>query len=189
VLGRKIIAIAASTGGVDALAQIVPHFPVTIPPVVLLVHMAPGFTKIYATKLNSMYKILAKEAQSGDCLLQGQILVAPAGKHMKVVERRGTLSVDCFIGDKINHVMPSADVLFESLSILPRINSVGVILTGIGADGAKGLKMMRDNGAKTIGQNKETSTIYGMPKVAMDIGAVEYQLPLNQIASKILSLV
>jgi len=194
ILTRKLIAIGASAGGVEALSKIVPHFPANFPPVVMVVHMPQGFTKMLATRLSSLQGtcVKIKEAISGDSLLQGQVLIAPAGKHMRLIEQSGgKLSVECFMGEKVQGVMPSADVLFESVANLSRVtraNAIGVILTGLGADGAKGLKMMRDNGARTIGQNKETSAIYGMPKVAMDIGAVEYQLPLNQIVGKILSL-
>jgi len=186
---RKIIAIAASTGGVEALEQLISRFPMSIPPVVLVLHMPPGFTKMFAARLNGKFDISVKEAQSGDYLAQGQILVAPAGKHMQLVNRLGKLAVDCFMGDKINSVIPSADVLFESVANLQRQDAVGVILTGLGSDGAKGLLMMKNHGAPTIGQNKETSAIYGMPKVAKELGAVQYELPLNKIADKILSLV
>jgi len=186
---RKIIAIAASTGGVEALEQLISSFPATIPPVVLVLHMPPGFTKMFAARLNGKFAVSVKEAQSGDYLELGQILVAPAGKHMQIVSRMGKLAVDCFLGEKINSVMPSADVLFESVADLQRQNAVGVILTGLGGDGAKGLLKMKNQGAPTIGQNKETSAIYGMPKVAKEMGAVQYELPLNRIAEKILSLV
>ena len=186
---RKIIAIAASTGGVDALAKILPQLPASTPPIALVLHMMPGFSKMLAAQFDGMYKISVKEARQDDCLLPGQMIIAPAGRHMQLVDRQGKFFVDFFSGVKVNDVIPSADVLFESVAKIPQISAVGVILTGIGSDGAKGLKMMRDSGARTIGQNKETSTIYGMPKVAMEMGAVEFQLPLNQIADKILSLI
>ena len=188
-VARKLIAIAASTGGVDALENVIQHLPTTIPPVLLVIHMPQGFTKMFATRLNRNYRVSVAEAKTGDFLQQGQVLIAPAGKHMQLLDNNGKLSVNCFLGEKVHSVIPSADVLFESIANIPRLNAVGVILTGMGADGAMGLKMMRDNGARTIGQDKASSAIYGMPKVAMDIGAVEFQLPLNQIVNKILSLV
>ena len=185
---QRVIAIAASTGGMEALMQIIPQFPVTIPPIVLVLHIAAGFTKMIAARFDSECKISVKEAQAGDRLMPGQMLIAPAGKHMRLFDHHVRLSVDCFVGEKINNAIPSADVLFESVANISRIKAVGVILTGMGADGAKGLKAMRKNGARTIGQDKETCTIYGMSKVAMNMGAVEYQLPLNKIASMISSL-
>ncbi|MCL2851440.1 MAG: CheB methylesterase domain-containing protein [Defluviitaleaceae bacterium] len=186
---RKVIAIGASTGGVEALGQVLSGFPTTIPPVVLVIHMPPGFTKLFATRFNEKFKISVKEAQSGDYLTNGQVLVAPAGKHMKVVIRNSRLAVECYVGEKVQYVIPSADVLFESVANVLREKAVGVIMTGMGADGARGLLMMREHGAATIGQNRETCAIYGMPKVAREMGAVDHEVPLNQIADRILSLV
>jgi len=186
---NKVIAIGASTGGVEALETILSLLPARIPPVVLVIHMPVGFTKLFAARLDGLLRMSVKEAQSGDVLTQGQILIAPAGKHMKVVNRNGRLTVDCFVGPKVQFVIPAADVLFESVAEHVKKNAIGVILTGMGADGARGLLAMREQGAKTIGQDKATSIIYGMPKVAMDMGAVEHQLPLSKIADKIMSLV
>ncbi|MCL2398178.1 MAG: CheB methylesterase domain-containing protein [Defluviitaleaceae bacterium] len=186
---RKVIAIGASTGGVEALEQVLTKFPTTVPPIVLVIHMPPGFTKLFAARLNKSLKIAVKEAQQEDYLLPGQVLVAPAGKHMKIVNLNGKLAVDCFLGEKVHHVIPSVDVLFESVAKNLQKDAIGVLLTGMGADGARGLLTMRNNGAATIGQDKETSAIYGMPKVAKELGAVDYELPLDQIGNKILSLV
>ncbi|MCL2840665.1 MAG: CheB methylesterase domain-containing protein [Defluviitaleaceae bacterium] len=183
---QKVIAIGASTGGVDALEKVLMRLPVSIPPIVIAIHMAVGMTKLFSDRLDDLLRVNVKEAQTGDILTQGQVLIAPAGKHMKVVSRMGKLVVECFSGLKINHVIPSIDVLFESIAPLKGKNAVGVILTGIGADGAKGLLTMRTQGATTIGQDEKTSVVYGMPKVAMEIGAVQHQLPINMIADKIL---
>jgi len=185
---RKIIAIGASTGGVGALDEVLSRFPANIPPVLIVQHMPAGITKLFASRLNVAYKFDVKEAESGDALQNNRVLIAPAGKHMKLISKGGKLAVECFVGPKVQYVIPSADVLFESLAELAGKQSIGVILTGMGADGAAGLKKMRDAGAATIGQDKATSTIYGMPKVAFDIGAVQHQLPLNAIADKILRL-
>ena len=186
---QKIIAIAASTGGVEALTHVLSCLPPTVPPVLIVQHMPVGFTNLFAARLDKKLPLSVKEAQTGDILIRGQVLVAPAGKHMKVVNHLGKLSVECFLGPKVQSVIPSADVLFESVANIIRKNAIGVILTGMGADGADGLMMMKQQGAKTVGQDRESSTIYGMPKMAYDRGAIDYQLPLNQIANKIMSLV
>ena len=182
------IAIASSTGGVEVLEQIIPRFPLNIPPVLLVQHMPPGLTKTFAARLNRKYEISIKEAQSGDSLQYGQILIAPGGQHMKLVSKMNKLAVECFVGPKLHGVIPSAELLFESVANVLGRNAIGVILTGMGADGAKGLLMMRTNGARTIGQDKETSLVYGMPKVAKSLGAVEFELPLGKIVDKVISL-
>ena len=185
---NKIIAIGASTGGVEALTQVLSGFPVEIPPVLLVIHMPPGFTKLFAQSLNDKLAISIKEAQSGDYLIPGQVLIAPAGKHMKLVRLNGRLAVECYLGERVSFVIPSADVLFESVANIVKQDAIGVIMTGLGADGASGLLKMYNSGAVTIGQNKETCIIYGMPKVAKELGAVKHEVPLNRIAPTILSL-
>jgi two-component system chemotaxis response regulator CheB len=186
---KKVIAIASSTGGTNALEQILQKLPPDAPPVVVVQHMPSGFTKLFADRLNAVYSINIKEAQTGDYLKQGQVLLAPADRHMKIVRQQSLLAVDCYVGIKIHGVMPAADVLFESVAELVKANAIGVILTGMGADGARGLMLMHLAGAKTIGQDKSTCVVYGMPKVAKDLGAVDYELPIGQIADKILALV
>ena len=185
---KKVIAIGASTGGVEALMEVLSSLKPPIPPIVLVLHMPVGFTKLFASQLNRKIEMDVKEAQTGDFLINGQVLVAPAGKHMKVVGFRDNLKVECFAGEKVQHVIPSADVLFDSVADVVKQDAIGVILTGMGSDGARGLLNMRKSGAQTIGQNKESCTIYGMPKVAKEMGAVMYELPLNHISQKILSL-
>jgi two-component system chemotaxis response regulator CheB len=187
--GKKIIAIASSTGGTDALEKIIGRLPLDVPPILVVQHMPSGFTKMFATRLNGIYKIHIKEAQTGDFLLQGQLLLAPAGNHMKLVSQQGRLAVDCFLGTKMHGVMPAADVLFESVAEICRANAVGVVLTGMGADGARGLLLMHNNGARTIIQDQDTCVVYGMPKVAKDLGAADFELPITAIADKILALV
>ena len=186
---EKIIAIGASTGGVEALAQVLGRFSANVPPIVLTIHMPHGITRIYANQLDDTLNLSAKEAEAGDYLKPGQVLVAPSGKHMTVVKRGGRWAVDCFVGEKVQYAIPSVDVLFESVAREVKQNAVGVLLTGIGADGARGLLQMRQSGAVTIGQNEETCVVYGMPKVAKEMDAVCHELPLEEIAHKILSLV
>jgi two-component system chemotaxis response regulator CheB len=173
---------------VDALEQVFCHLPTHLPPIVVVQHMPVGFTKIFAARLNAKYEITVKEAKTGDVLQRGEAMIAPSGQHIRLLNSIGKLVVECFPGERIHGVIPAADVLFESAANILRNQVLGVILTGMGADGAAGLKMMRDYGAHTIGQDKETSTIYGMPKVAMEMGAVEFQLPLHQIAEKMIAL-
>jgi len=189
LLGQKIIAIGASTGGVDALEKILVWFQLPMPPILIAIHMPAGMTRLFANRLDEIVKMDVKEAENGDIVKPDHVYIAPAGKHMKVVNRLNKLTLECFAGAKVNHVIPSADVLFESLASLAKKSAVGVILTGIGADGAKGLMEMRNQGAATIGQDEKTSVVYGMPKVAMEMGAVQHQLPLNMIADKILSFI
>jgi len=184
----KLIAIAASTGGVEALEQITAALPVNIPPTLFLIHMPAPLTNVFALRLNMMFSGTVAEAKTGDVLQSGNILVAPGGKHTQLVNNLGKLSVNCFAGERVNFVIPSADVLFESIATVYPNNTLGVILTGIGNDGAAGLKLMRDKGARTIGQDEASSIVYGMPKVAYNQGAVEFQLPLDLIARKIVEI-
>ena len=187
-ISSKIVAVGASTGGIEALEQVFSRLPGVIPPILLVVHLPKGFTKLYAARLAASYNYIFKEAQTGDEVVGGQVLIAPAGKHMKVKSEFGKLVVECFEGEKVQYVIPSADVLFESVAKVLGSKSVGVILTGMGADGARGLKKMRECGAATIGQDRETCIVYGMPKVANEMGAVEHVLPIYSVAEKIISL-
>ena len=184
----KIVAVGASTGGIEALEQVFSRLPNSIPPILLVVHLPIGFTRLYTARLTSTYRYNFKEAKKGDEVLGGQVLIAPAGKHMVVKSELGKLIVDCYDGEKVQYVIPSADVLFESVAKVAGSKAVGVILTGMGADGARGLKKMREHGASTIGQDRETCVVYGMPKVANEMGAVEHVVPIYQMAEKIINL-
>lgn len=187
--GQKLIVIGSSTGGVAALTEVLSSIGRRFPPILIVQHMPPHFTRLFAERLSADLKIFIKEARKGDPVMPGRVLIAPGGQHMRLVQSGSRLAVDCFVGEKVHHVMPSADVLFESVADIIGQAAIGVILTGIGADGARGLLKMRECGARTIGQDKETSEIYGMPKAAYEIGAVEYVLPLERIAGKIMSLI
>ena len=185
-INQKIVVVAASTGGTEAIESILKKLPADIPPILIVQHMPSGFTNFFANRLNNMYPMEIREAEDGDYLQKGLVLIAPAGKHMSLVTNGIKLMVKCFIGQKIHGVMPAADVLFESVASLMRRNAIGVILTGMGADGARGLMLMHNNGAKTIGQDKKTCVVYGMPKVAFDLGALDVQVPLDRIAETIM---
>jgi two-component system chemotaxis response regulator CheB len=185
-----VVAIGASTGGTEATAQILQALDIDIPGIVIVQHMPPGFTKMYADRLNDQCRITVKEAKSGDIIVPGQALIAPGGEeHMKVIKSGSKYQVVCQKAPKVNGHCPSVDVLFDSVAKVIGNKAVGVILTGMGADGSKGLLAMRNNGARTIGQDEASCVVYGMPKVAYNIGAVQYQEKLTNIASKIYTLV
>lgn len=184
----RIVAIGASTGGTEAIYEVVRRFKRDIPGVVIVQHMPPGFTKMYADRLNNQCEVAVKEAQTGDRVLPGQVLIAPGDRHMRLVKVGGVYQVECKGTERVNGHCPSVDVLFNSVAATVGKNAVGVILTGMGGDGAKGLLEMRNKGAQTIGQDEASCVVYGMPKVAYDIGAVQHRLSLSMIAGKVYSL-
>lgn len=179
---NRIIAIGASTGGTEAIHRIIKDLPKNTPGIVIVQHIPPVFSRMFAERLNSSSALNAKEARTGDFIKPGQVLVAPGDRHMKVVKIGDHYKVQCFSGEKVNGHCPSVDVLFESVAKEAGSNAIGVILTGMGYDGAKGLLSMRRGGARTIGQNEQSCVVYGMPRVAFNIGAVEKQASLGNIA-------
>lgn len=185
---ERIIAIGASTGGTEAIFEVIRKFRRDIPGVVIVQHMPPGFTKMYAERLNNQCEVAVKEAQTGDRVVQGQVLIAPGDKQMRLVRVGDHYQVECRGTEKVNGHCPSVDVLFRSVARTAGKNAIGVILTGMGGDGARGLLEMRGAGAQTVGQDESSCVVYGMPKVAFDIGAVQYQLGVSAIAGKIYSL-
>ncbi len=185
---ERIIAIGASTGGTEAIFEVIRKFRRDIPGVVIVQHMPPGFTKMYAERLNNQCEVAVKEAQTGDRVVQGQVLIAPGDKQMRLVRVGDHYQVECRGTEKVNGHCPSVDVLFRSVARAAGKNAIGVILTGMGGDGARGLLEMRGAGAQTVGQDESSCVVYGMPKVAFDIGAVQYQLGVSAIAGKIYSL-
>ena len=191
VSGKKnlIVAIGASTGGTEAIFDVVKDFGTDIPGVVVVQHMPPGFTEMYAKRLNDQCRIRVKEAVTGDRVMPGSMLIAPGGDmHMQLVKVSGAYHVECKKGPKVNGHCPSVDVLFDSVARTAGADAVGIILTGMGGDGAKGLLAMRKAGARTIGQDESTCVVYGMPKVAYDLGAVQHQEKLSDIAKRTYAL-
>lgn len=186
---KGIIAIGASTGGTEATYSILKMLPRDMPGIVVTQHMPPVFTRMYAERLNNSCLMEVKEAQNGDMIIQGRVLIAPGDYHMTIKKTSGGYMVECASGERVNGHCPSVDVLFESVAKHAGKNAIGVILTGMGYDGAKGLLAMRKSGAMTIGQDENSSVVYGMPKVAYEIGAVREQIPLDRIAQTIYSLV
>jgi two-component system chemotaxis response regulator CheB len=176
-----IIAIGASTGGTEALYSVIKQFPRNMPGVVIVQHMPPVFTKMYAERLNNSCSMEVKEAETGDVICTGRALIAPGGFHLKVKKADNKFIVESVKGELVNGHCPSVDVLFNSVAEQVGKNVIGVILTGMGSDGAKGLLNLREKGARTIGQNEESCVVYGMPKVAYDIGAVQRQASLDDI--------
>nr|WP_296441286.1 chemotaxis response regulator protein-glutamate methylesterase [uncultured Acetatifactor sp.] len=180
-----IVAIGASTGGTEATSAVVRSFGTDIPGIVCVQHMPPGFTQMYAKRLDDECQIHVKEAETGDRVLPGHMLIAPGGdRHMKLVKVGGSYQVEIKAGPRVNGHCPSVDVLFDSVAKAAGSDALGIILTGMGGDGAKGLLAMRKAGARTIGQDESTCVVYGMPKVAYDLGAVEYQEKLGDIAAR-----
>ncbi len=187
-VGRKVVAIGSSTGGVEALITVLQKFPANCPPTVITQHMPSTFTKSFAERLNRLCAPVVQEATDGARLEIGKIYLAPGGeRHLQVVNPSAPC---CRLVERepVNGHRPSVDVLFDSVAELAGRNAVGVILTGMGRDGAAGLLKMRHAGARTLGQNEKTSVVYGMPRVAFELGAVEQQLPLNAIGEEILKM-
>jgi two-component system chemotaxis response regulator CheB len=181
----RVIAIGSSTGGVEALITILSQFPENCPPTVISQHMPATFTRSFADRLHKLCRPKVAEASDGAPLATGQIYLAPGDAHLEVTKSsvpRCRLSR----AEKVNGHRPSVDVMFRSVTQSFGANTVGVLLTGMGRDGADGLLALRKAGAETIGQDENTSVVYGMPKAAFEIGAVVYQLPLERIAARVL---
>jgi two-component system, chemotaxis family, protein-glutamate methylesterase/glutaminase len=182
---EKIIAIGASTGGTEALRIVLEEMPADSPGVVIVQHMPEGFTAAFAARLNATCKIKVKEAAQGDLILKGRALIAPGNRHMLV--RRGTVYYSEVVdGPLVSRHRPSVDVLFRSVAQMAGPNAVGVIMTGMGDDGAQGLLEMKNAGAFTIAQDEDSCVVFGMSKEAIDRGAVCITADLQQIPAAIL---
>ncbi len=183
ILNNIIIGLGASTGGTEATLAVMKRLPADIPPMVIVQHMPPGFTKMYAERLNRLCAMEVREAQSGDELHRGLALVAPADLQCRVVRIGARYTVNCTPGEKVSGHRPSVDALFQSMADVVTCKMVGIIMTGMGQDGAVGLLAMRKKGAYTIGQDKESSVVYGMPGVAQNIGAVMIQASCDNVSN------
>lgn len=185
----RIFAIGASTGGVQALCEVIPRLPADAPPIVVVQHMPPKFTASFADRLDKMSQVRVKEAQDGDVLTRGHVLLAPGGFHM-VVNRRGLqYQTNIITGDPVHHQRPAVDVLFNSLvkaGAGPQI--VAALLTGMGADGADGLLALRQAGARTIAEDEATCVVFGMPMEAIKKGAAERVVRLENVAQAMLDM-
>lgn len=183
----RIVAIGSSTGGVEALIEILTNFPENCPPTIISQHMPENFIKSFVLRLDKCCRPTVSEAQTGQPVDVGHIYIAPGDQHMEL-RRRSAFTIHLTHSEKVNGHRPSVDVMFRSVAQHAGANAVGVILTGLGADGARGLLAMRQAGAETIGQNEASCVVYGMPKAAFEVGAVSRQFPLEKIADEILAL-
>lgn len=182
----ELIAIGASTGGTEAIAEVLQNLHKDVPGIVVVQHMPAGFTELYANRLSERCELEVREAKNGDIVRPGLVLLAPGGdRHMELIRQDNMYKIVLKRAPKVNGHCPSVDVLFSSVAKHTKGNALGVILTGMGGDGAKGLLEMRNAGSHTIGQDETTCIVYGMPKVAYELGAVEYQEKLPEIAKKI----
>ena len=184
---EAIIALGASTGGTEALEKVIKNFPADTPPVIIVQHMPAGFTKLFSERLNRSCQMRVKEAQDGDRLERGLIVVGAGEYHLRLCKDAKGWYVSSKPGEKVSGHCPSVDVMFNSVADVAGPLAIGAIFTGMGRDGADGLLRMRKAGAFTIGQDKETCVVYGMPMEAYNCGAVEVQAPLQKIAEIILN--
>ncbi|MCB0163051.1 MAG: chemotaxis response regulator protein-glutamate methylesterase [Anaerolineae bacterium] len=183
----RVIAIGASAGGVAALAHIIPMFPAAAPGIVIVQHMPAGFTTSFAQRLNSLAKMQVKEAEQGDRIRPGLVLLAPGGdRHMEVHRSGGEYRVSLIKAEKVSGHCPSVDVLFHSVAKHVGRNAVAAILTGMGGDGAEGMVAIRQMGGRTIAQNEQTCVVFGMPRVAWEKGGAETLAPLDEIPLRLL---
>jgi two-component system chemotaxis response regulator CheB len=183
---HKVVAIGASTGGTEALKDLLSPLPADFPGVVMVQHMPEAFTRPFSERLNSLCRIHVQEARDGDRILPGHALLAPGGHQMEVVRRGMEYAVRVYRGERVNRHLPSVDVLFSSCARQLGKNAVGVLLTGMGADGAKGLLEMKEARAFTIAQDEATCVVFGMPREAILLGAADQVLALGRIPNALL---
>ena len=183
---KRIIAIGASTGGTEATLEVLKRLPVDVPGILVTQHMPPNFTKMYAQRLDKICAIKVSEAENGERVEKGHAYIAPGDKQMTLEKDSRGYYIRCMPGEKVSGHCPSVDVLFHSVAEKAGENAIGIIMTGMGKDGAEGLLQMRRKGAYTIGQDKETCVVYGMPMVAFNVGAVTEQVAVENIASVVI---
>lgn len=183
----KVIAIGASTGGTEAIRYLLTNVPANSPGILITQHMPPGFTKSFADQLNTICQVTVKEASDGERIMRGHAYIAPGGKHMELYRSGAQYVIRIREGELVNRHKPSVEVLFNSVARHAGQNAVGIIMTGMGRDGAEGLLNMKEAGARTIAQDESSCVVFGMPKEAIKIGAADQILPLQEIPAKILS--
>jgi two-component system chemotaxis response regulator CheB len=185
---HKVIAIGASTGGTKAIETVLAQMPATAPGIVIVQHMPEHFTTSFAQRLNEICPMQVREAQNNDHVVPGVALIAPGNQHMVLTRNGGMYVVRIKNGPRVHYQRPSVDVLFQSVAKNAARNAVGVMLTGMGADGAKGMLAMKESGALTLAQDEATCVVYGMPKEAVKLGAVDEIVPLPNIPRAIFSM-
>ena len=183
---HKVVAIGASTGGTKAIEAVLSGMPATSPGMVIVQHMPQNFTTSFAKRLNEICQVEVREACDNDCVAPGTVLIAPGNRHMLLIRRGGTYLVNVKNGPRVHYQRPSVDVLFQSVAKNAGRNAVGVLLTGMGIDGAKGLLAMKQNGAHTITQDENTCVVFGMPKEAIRLGAADEVVPLSKVPRAII---
>jgi two-component system chemotaxis response regulator CheB len=184
---HKVIAVGASTGGTRAIEAVLSTMPVTSPGTVIVQHMPENFTTSFARRLNKICPMEVREARDNDRVVPGVAFIAPGNRHMLLYRSGGAYRVKIKTGPRVHYQRPSVDVLFQSVAKNAGRNAVGVLLTGMGADGAKGLLSMRENGANTIAQDEKSCVVFGMPKEAIKLGAVDEVVPLSNISRSIIN--
>lgn len=184
----ELIAMGASTGGTEALSAILTRLRPPLPGIVVVQHIPPMFSRLLSERLDNECILSVKEAATGDIVEPNHVYIAPGSKHMTISKYGSQMVLHCNPGPPVHSVCPSVDILFDSVAREIRDKAIGVLLTGMGKDGADGLLHMREQGSHTLGQDESTSTVYGMPKAAFELGAVEKQLPLSDIPAAITML-
>lgn len=183
---EKLIAVGASTGGTEAIRAVLQSLPADAPAILVTQHMPPGFTRSFAERLNGLCRIAVKEAAHGERILPGHAYIAPGDAHLTLSRSGANYVVTLDQRPPVNRHRPSVDVLFDSVARVAGRNAVGVILTGMGRDGARGLLQMREAGAHTIAQDEQSCVVYGMPREAIELGAAQSVLPLSRISGHLL---
>lgn len=184
----RVIAIGASTGGVEALREILAALPARMPPILIAQHMPAGYTETFARRLNSICRIDVKQGEDGEAALEGVAYIAPGGRHLTLVRRSASYALQVTDDPPINRHRPSVDALFRTVAKAAVGQAIGVILTGMGADGAEAMLALKDAGAYTIAQDEPSSVVFGMPRQAISLGAVCEVLPLGQMARRLVEL-
>ena len=184
---EPVVAMGTSTGGTQALEAVLTRLPATVPGIVIVQHMPTVFTAMFAERLNSLCQIEVREAQNGDRVHPGLALIAPGGKHMMLKRNGAQYVVEVADGPLVNRHKPSVDVLFRSVAKFAGANALGIIMTGMGDDGARGLKEMHGAGARTIAQDEASCVVFGMPKEAIKLDAVDQIMALDQVPAAIVS--
>jgi two-component system chemotaxis response regulator CheB len=184
-----VIAVGASTGGTEALREFLEALPPDAPGVVIVQHMPEHFTRAFAARLDTLCTVAVREAADGDRVLAGHALIAPGNRHLRLVRDGGAYRTRLSDDSQVNRHRPSVDVLFHSCAETVGANAVGVIMTGMGDDGARGLAAMRQAGARTVAQDEATCVVFGMPRAAIELGAAEHVRPLPRLAETALALV
>lgn len=185
----KIITIGASTGGTEAIKQVLLELPADCPGILICQHMPPKFTTSFAARLDSLCKMEVKEAEDGDRVMLGRVLIAPGNHHMLLKRSGAEYYVQVKDGPLVHHQRPSVDVLFKSVARSAGKNAIGVILTGMGSDGAEGMVDLKNGGSTTLAQNEDSCVVFGMPREAIRMGAIDHILDINNIAGKLMSLI